>query len=184
VDAGRRSHTPTRSSNTTFGTIRSSSAPIPERPSIKGLADYTPIFLSHVPRIFARGLVPIDVALIQTSPPDRHGYMSLGVSVDITKAATERASLVIAQVNAFMPRVHGDGFIHIEDVDFIVPYDEPLLEFHAPADDEIAQQIGKYVARIIQDGDTIQVGYGSIPNAILANLSEKKALGRAHGIVI
>jgi acyl-CoA hydrolase/RimJ/RimL family protein N-acetyltransferase len=143
----------------------------------QGLADYTPIFLSHVPRIFARGLVPIDVALIQTSPPDRHGYMSLGVSVDITKAATERASLVIAQVNSFMPRVHGDGFIHIEDVDFIVPYDEPLLEFHAPADNEIAQQIGKYVARIIQDGDTIQVGYGSIPNAILANLSEKKHLG-------
>ncbi len=143
----------------------------------QGLADYTPIFLSHVPRIFARGLVPIDVALIQTSPPDRHGYMSLGVSVDITKAATERASLVIAQVNSFMPRVHGDGFIHIEDVDFIVPYDEPLLEFHAPADDVIAQQIGKYVARLIQDGDTIQVGYGSIPNAILANLSEKKHLG-------
>lgn len=143
----------------------------------QGLADYTPIFLSHVPRIFARGLVPIDVALIQTSPPDRHGYMSLGVSVDITKAATERASLVIAQVNSFMPRVHGDGFIHIEDVNFIVPYDEPLLEFHAPADDVIAQQIGKYVARLIQDGDTIQVGYGSIPNAILANLSEKKHLG-------
>ncbi|MCX8103939.1 MAG: GNAT family N-acetyltransferase [Candidatus Bipolaricaulota bacterium] len=143
----------------------------------QGLADYTPIFLSHVPRIFARGLVPIDVALIQTSPPDRHGYMSLGVSVDITKAATERASLVIAQVNSFMPRVHGDGFIHIADVDFIVPYDEPLLEFRAEADDVIAQQIGKYVARIIQDGDTIQVGYGSIPNAILANLSDKKHLG-------
>lgn len=143
----------------------------------QGLADYTPIFLSHVPRIFARGLVPVDVALIQTSLPDRHGYMSLGVSVDITKAATERASLVIAQVNSFMPRVHGDGFIHVEDVDFIVPYDEPLLEFRAEADDAIAQQIGKYVARLIQDGDTIQVGYGSIPNAILANLSEKKYLG-------
>jgi acyl-CoA hydrolase/GNAT superfamily N-acetyltransferase len=143
----------------------------------QGLADYTPIFLSHVPRIFARGLVPIDVALIQTSPPDRHGYMSLGVSVDITKAATERASVVITQVNSYMPRVHGDGFIHIDDVDFIVPYDEPLLEFHAKADDEIARQIGKYVAQLIQDGDTIQVGYGSIPNAILANLSDKKHLG-------
>jgi len=143
----------------------------------QGLADYTPIFLSHVPRIFARGLVPIDGALIQTSPPDRHGYMSLGVSVDITKAATERASVVIAQVNSYMPRVHGDGFIHIDDVDFLVPYDEPLLEFHAKADDEIARQIGKYVAQLIQDGDTIQVGYGSIPNAILANLSDKKHLG-------
>lgn len=143
----------------------------------QGLADYTPIFLSHVPNLFAQGLVPIDVALVQTSLPDRHGSMSLGVSVDITKAATEQASLVIAQVNSHMPRVHGDGFIHIEDVDFIVPYDEPLLEYHAEADDEIAQQIGKYVTRLIQDGDTIQVGYGSIPNAILANLSEKKHLG-------
>ncbi|MBC8461675.1 MAG: GNAT family N-acetyltransferase, partial [Deltaproteobacteria bacterium] len=115
--------------------------------------------------------------LIQTSPPDNHGYMSLGVSVDIVKAATEKASLVIVQVNSNMPRVHGDGFIHIEDVDFIIPYDEPILEYKADADDEIAQRIGKYVSRLIVDGDTIQVGYGSIPNAILSNLYDKKHLG-------
>jgi acyl-CoA hydrolase/ribosomal protein S18 acetylase RimI-like enzyme len=142
-----------------------------------GMADYTPIFLSQVPDLFSRGLVPIDVALIQTSPPDSHGYMSLGVSVDIVKAATEKASLVIAQVNSNMPRVHGDGFIHIDDVDFIIPRDEPILEYVSEADSQIAQEIGKYVSRLIQDGETIQVGYGSIPNAILSNLLNKKHLG-------
>jgi len=143
----------------------------------KGMADYTPIFLSMVPDLFYRGLVPVDVALIQTSPPDEHGYMSLGVSVDIVKAATENARIVIAQVNASMPRVHGDGFIHIEDVDFIVPYDEPILEYQSETEDEIIQRLGSYVARLIQDGDTIQVGYGNLPNAILSNLSDKKHLG-------
>jgi acyl-CoA hydrolase/GNAT superfamily N-acetyltransferase len=143
----------------------------------EGLADYTPIFLSEVPELFRRGVVPIDVSLVQTSPPDSHGYMSLGVSVDIVKAATENSQLVIAQVNSNMPRVHGDGFLHIGDVDFIVPHDEPILEYKEEAEGEIAQQIGKYVSRLIQDGDTIQVGYGSIPNAILANLGEKKHLG-------
>lgn len=146
-------------------------------PVNRGAADYTPIFLSKVPDLFHRGLVPIDVAMIQTSPPDDHGYMSLGVSVDMVKAATETAAWVIAQVNSHMPRVHGDGFIHIGKVDFVVPYDEPILEYRSEADSEIAQRIGKYVSRLVQDGDTIQVGYGSIPNAILSNLSAKKNLG-------
>lgn len=143
----------------------------------QGLADYSPVFLSQIPGLFSRGFVPIDAALIQTSLPDSHGYFSLGISVDITKSAVENASLVIAQVNPNMPRVHGDTFIHIDDVDFIVPYDEPLLTFNAQVSDEIAQRIGKYAARIINDGDTIQVGYGSIPNAILSGLSAKKNLG-------
>ena len=142
-----------------------------------GVADYTPIFLSEVPGLFYHGLDRIEVALIQTSPPDRHGYMSLGVSVDIVKAAVEMAGCVIAQVNGRMPRVHGNAFIHIEQVDYLIPYDEPILEYHPGADKEIAQPIGKYVARLIEDGDTIQVGYGSIPNAILANLADKKHLG-------
>src|SRR4030043_996111 len=142
-----------------------------------GMADYTPVFLSKVPDLINRGLVPIDVALIQTSPPDDHGYMSLGVSVDIVKAAAERASWVIAQVNSNMPRVHGDGFIHIEDVNFIVPRDEPILEYVSEADSDTAQEIGKYVSRLIRDGETIQVGYGSIPNAILSNLYDKRHLG-------
>ncbi len=143
----------------------------------QGMADYTPIFLSHVPDLIYRGMVPINVALVQTSPPDAHGYMSLGVSVDIVKAAVEKASIVIAQINNHMPRVHGDGFINIENVDFIICHDEPLLEYEAVLPDEVAQQIGKYVARIVQDGDTIQVGYGSLPNAILANFSDKNNLG-------
>jgi len=143
----------------------------------QGLADYTPIFLSQVPELFYHKLVPIDVALIQTTPPDDHGYMSLGISVDITKAAVENASMVITQVNSHMPRVHGDTFIHIDDVDFIIPKDEPLLQYETKVPDEIAQRIGNYVGRIINNGDTIQVGYGSIPNAILANLHTKKHLG-------
>lgn len=143
----------------------------------EGNADYTPVFLSEVPDLLNRKMIPVDVALIQTTPPDSHGYMSLGISVDIVKAAVENASLVIAQVNSNMPRVHGDGFIRIEDIDFLVPFDEPLMEYEDRVPDEIAQKIGNYVTRIIQDGDTIQVGYGSIPNAILSNLEDKKHLG-------
>ena len=143
----------------------------------RGVADYTPIFLSQVPELFHRGLARVDIALIQTSLPDEHGYMSLGISVDIVKAAAETAKLLVAQVNAHMPRVLGDTFIHIDDADFLVPYDELLLEYAPEADTEIAQSIGKYVSRLIEDGDTLQVGYGRIPNAVLSHLSGKKNLG-------
>lgn len=143
----------------------------------KGYADYTPIFLSEVPALFKRGVIGIDIALLQTSPPDRHGYMSLGVSVDIVKAAAEVASIVIAQVNSKMPRVHGDGFINIRDVTFVICYDEDIIELKNSEDEEVADRIGYYVSRLIQDGDTIQVGYGSIPNAVLSNLTRKKHLG-------
>ncbi len=143
----------------------------------KGLADYTPVFLSTVPSLFYRGIERFDIALIQTSPPDSHGYMSLGISVDIVKAAAATAKLVIAQVNAHMPRVHGDTFMHVEDIDYIVACDEPLLEFSPGVPDDIAHKIGDYVSRIVQDGDTLQVGYGSMPNAIIASLKNKKHLG-------
>ncbi len=144
----------------------------------KGVADYTPIFASGIPDLFRRRLVPVDVALIQTSLPDIHGYLSLGVSVDITKTAVENASLVIAQVNTHMPRTHGDTFINIKDVDFIIPYDEPILEYKASdTTSDAVINIGRFVSRIIEDGNTIQVGYGSLPNAILANLDSKKNLG-------
>jgi acyl-CoA hydrolase/RimJ/RimL family protein N-acetyltransferase len=146
-------------------------------PINKGMADYTPISLSHVPPLLYNGVVRIDVALIQTSLPDDHGYFSLGVSVDIVKAATEKATIVIAQVNANMPRIHGDGFIHIKDIDFIIPYDEPLLEVTGAKTSDAIQRIGKNVARLVQDGDTIQVGFGSLPNAIMANLHNKNNLG-------
>ncbi len=143
----------------------------------RGMADYTPIFLSKVPGLIRTGRIPIDIALIQTSLPDRNGYVSLGISVDITKQAIEKASLVIAQANPRMPRVHGDTFIHIDEIDYIIDHDEPLLEFDPPVEDEAARQIGKYVSSIVRDGDTLQVGYGSMPNAILASLSGKKHLG-------
>ncbi len=143
----------------------------------RGLADYSPVFLSQVPGLFRSRRVPIDVALIQTSLPDEHGFMSLGVSVDITKAAVEAATTVVAQTNSFMPRIHGDAFVHVSDVDFIVHHDEPLLEYETTVPGEIGQRIGEYVSRIVQDGDTIQVGYGSLPNAILSNLTDKKHLG-------
>ena len=143
----------------------------------EGMADYTPIFLSQVPSLFHQGSVPIDVALIQTSYPDAHGYLNLGVSVDIVKAAVEKAGLVIAQMNRNVPRVHGDGFIALEQVDYLIPYDEPLLEFQMERDHVIAGRIGKYVSSLVQDGDTIQVGYGSIPDAILSHLSHKRHLG-------
>jgi acyl-CoA hydrolase/GNAT superfamily N-acetyltransferase len=143
----------------------------------KGTADYTPIFMSEVPGLFYQKIIPVDVALVQTTPPDRHGYLQLGISVDIVKAAVEMANLVIVQVNSMMPRVQGDGFIHIKDVDFIVFHDEPLLEYGEETDNEIARQIGKYVSRLVQDGDTIQVGYGSIPNAIVSSLDQKNQLG-------
>lgn len=143
----------------------------------RGAADYSPVSLSQVPGLFRRKLVPVDVALIQTSLPDEHGYMSLGISVDIVRAAVEVAGLVIAQVNAEMPRIHGDTFLNVEDVDYLVPFDEPLLEFQGAVSDEVAERIGKYVARIVQDGDTIQVGYGSTPDATLRHLQGKRHLG-------
>ncbi|OPY50362.1 MAG: hypothetical protein A4E48_01900 [Methanosaeta sp. PtaU1.Bin060] len=143
----------------------------------RGDADYTPIFLSAVPSLFRKKIIPVDVALVQASLPDKHGYVSLGISVDIVKAATEAASLVIAQVNERMPRTSGDGFIHVRDLDYILQKDEPLLEYSIKAPTDIVKSIGKYVARIIEDGSTIQVGYGMVPDAVVNNLTEKKNLG-------
>ncbi|MEN6422753.1 MAG: acetyl-CoA hydrolase/transferase C-terminal domain-containing protein, partial [Smithella sp.] len=142
-----------------------------------GMADYTPISLSQVPSLLDSGVVRIDVALIQTSMPDEHHYLSLGVSVDVVKAATEKAKIVIAQINPNMPRIHGDGFIHIKDIDFIIPYDEPLLEVSSERTSDVINTIGKNVARLVQDGDTIQVGWGGLPNAVMFCLSNKKHLG-------
>jgi len=142
-----------------------------------GVADYTPIFLSQVPDLFNRRFISIDVALIQTSLPDHHGFLNLGISVDIVKAAAKSASLVVAQLNREMPRVQGDGFIHVDEVDYLIHHDEPLLEYDTRVPDEIGARIGRHVARIVQDGDTIQVGYGRVPNAITTALARKKHLG-------
>ena len=143
----------------------------------EGMADYTPVFLSEIPSLFRSGIISIDVALVQLSPPDADGLMSLGVSVDIVKSAIEQARLVVAQVNSHMPRVRGDSLVDIHDVDVIIPYDEPILEYTTDPPGEVTEKIGGYVARIVQDGDTIQVGYGTMPNAILTHLSGKRDLG-------
>jgi acyl-CoA hydrolase/GNAT superfamily N-acetyltransferase len=140
-------------------------------------ADYTPIFLSSVPDLIHREMMPIDLSLVQTSHPDRDGNMSLGISVDIVKAATEKSSLVVAQANSQMPYVYGDGIINIQDVDFVIVRDEPLLEYLANVPSDIAQRIGRNIARIVEDGATLQVGYGSVPNAALPHLKDKKHLG-------
>jgi acyl-CoA hydrolase/GNAT superfamily N-acetyltransferase len=140
-------------------------------------ADYTPIFLSNLPDLIRSDRLPLDVALIQTTLPDKDGKMNLGISVDMVRTAVEKASLVIAQPNSYMPCVDGDGWICMDDVDYLVPKDEPLLEYIVDVPGEAARKIGMYVARIVEDGSTIQVGYGSIPNAIVSSLSGKEHLG-------
>jgi len=143
----------------------------------EGEADYTAIFLSQVPRLLQRRVIPIDVALIQTSLPDKHGFLSLGISVDIVRAAVDSARTVICQMNTNMPRTHGNSFIHISEIDFAVRHDEELLEYEADLPDDVADRIGGYVSELVEDGATIQVGYGRVPNAILSHLGGKKHLG-------
>ncbi|OIQ01472.1 MAG: hypothetical protein AUK55_01480 [Syntrophobacteraceae bacterium CG2_30_61_12] len=143
----------------------------------EGRADYTPINLVDIPGLFKSGAMPIDVALIQVSPPDHHGMCSCGIAVDITKTAAECARYVIAQVNPRMPRTLGDSFIHARDIDAFVEHEEPLLEMPLPAIYPIAEAIGSHAARLIEDGSTLRVGVGSIPNAILYALGDKQDLG-------
>jgi len=141
-------------------------------------ADYTPIFLSQVPGLFRSRRVPIEVALITVSPPDEHGFCSLGVSVDITKSAVESAKVVIAQVNAHMPRALGNCFIHVSRINWLVEHDEPLLEWPVMETmDEVTQRIADNVSRLIHDGATLQLGIGRIPDAILATLTDRHDLG-------
>ena len=141
-------------------------------------ADYTPVFLSQVPALFKSQRVPIDTALVMVSPPDEHGFCSLGVSVDITKSAVESAKLVIAQVNRHMPRVGGDSFINVEQIDCLVEQDEPLLEWPvSDTSDETIRKIAGNVARLISDGATLQLGIGRIPDVILQMLTDRHDLG-------
>lgn len=143
----------------------------------QGRADYTPIFLSEIPALFERGRVAIDVALIEVSPPDGHGYCSYGVSTDVVKPATEAAHMVIAEVNAQMPRVMGDSFLHVDDIDLLVPVDYPILEAPVGVADETARLIGRHIAGLVEDGSTLQMGIGTIPDEVLYSLREKKDLG-------
>jgi acyl-CoA hydrolase/GNAT superfamily N-acetyltransferase len=143
----------------------------------EGRAEYTPIFLSELPQLIGSGRLKIDVALIQVAQPDNYGFCSLGVSVDVVKAGAENAKLVIAEVNKRMPRALGDCFIHIKDIDFLIESDTDLITWSPPEPDDVSIKIGGNVARLINDGCTIQAGIGMIPNAILGALTDKKDLG-------
>jgi len=143
----------------------------------EGLGDYTPIFLSDIPRLFRSGRLPIDVALIHVTPPDARGMVSLGISVDIVRSAAENASLVIAQVNPQMPRTRGDSLLSVHDLDLMVPVDMPLLETKPTETDETTRRIGMYIAGLVEDGATLELGIGRIPHAALENLKDKRDLG-------
>jgi acyl-CoA hydrolase/RimJ/RimL family protein N-acetyltransferase len=143
----------------------------------KGLGDYTPIFLSDIPGLFSSGQLPLDVALIHVTPPDARGMCSFGVSVDIVKSAAANATMVIAQVNPQMPRTLGDSFIDINDIDYLVPVDQPILEATSPAPNEVTRSIAEFVAALIDDGSTVEVGIGRIPQSVLEFLKDKKDLG-------
>lgn len=142
-----------------------------------GQADYVPIFLSEIPKLFRSGEQPLDAALIQVSPPDNHGYCSLGISVEATRAALQMAKKVIAWVNPQMPRTHGDSFIHLSQIDRYVEFSAPM-PLHLPAElDPVTRQIGQHVASLIRDGDCLQMGIGAIPDATLACLGSHQRLG-------
>lgn len=143
----------------------------------EGRADYVPIFLSEVPALFRRDILPLDVALVQVSPPDKHGFCSLGVSVDVSRAAVQKAKYVIAQVNPNMPRTHGDALIHKEVFHAMVESDDEMHVFENPPANDIEMQIGRNVASLIEDGATLQMGIGAIPDATLAALTNHRRLG-------
>jgi acetyl-CoA hydrolase len=141
-----------------------------------GRADFTPSFLSEIPGLFKTHL-PLDVALIQVSPPDEHGYCSLGIEVGVTKTAAQQAKVVIAEVNQQMPRTLGDSFIHVSKIDHIIPVDYRLPEINMASSSDLAPQIAKHIAELIPDGATLQTGIGAIPDAVLQQLTGHKDLG-------
>ena len=143
----------------------------------EGLGDYTSIFLSDIPRLFSSGQLPLDAALIQVSPPDDQGVCSLGISVDIVKSAAANARLVIAEVNPRMPRTLGDSFIHVHDIDTLVRVELPLLEVEPPPLSQVTRKIGEHVASLIEDGSTIELGIGAIPQSVVGFITDKKDLG-------
>ncbi len=149
-----------------------------DRPSVnEGRADYVPVFLHQIPRLFRERIIPLDVAIIQVSRPDEHGFMSFGVETLATKGATDSARIVIAQVNDYMPRVLGDSFIHISQVTKVVEASEPLPELLPKPAEEVENQIAGHITELIEDGATLQLGIGGIPDAVLKKLEGKRDLG-------
>lgn len=146
--------------------------------AFEGKIDYIPSYLSQIPNLFTSRRIGLDVALIQVSPPDRHGFCSLGVSVDITRAGMQAATMVIAQVNLNMPRTWGDSIVHLDEIDFLVPFDEPLVEaLPTEKDPKVGSRIGYFVSQLVEDGATLQIGFGRLPYAILPHLMDKNDLG-------
>ncbi len=143
----------------------------------EGRGDFTPCFLSEVPLLFRNGHLPIDVALIHVSPPDEHGFCSLGIEAGLTKTPAQMARVVIAEVNEQMPRTLGDSFIHISRINYAIPVNYPLAELLMTDTNETAMQIGRHVASLIEDGSTLQLGIGTIPNSVLGLLSDRRDLG-------
>ncbi len=143
----------------------------------EGRADYAPVFLSEIPLLFSQGILPIDIALIQVSPPDKHGLCTLGTSVDVALSAVQNAKTVIAQVNPQVPRTHGDGLLKWESLSAVVECDVPLHESKPCVIDEVTAKIGQRVASLIEDGATLQMGIGAIPDAVLSQLHSHKRLG-------
>jgi acyl-CoA hydrolase len=140
--------------------------------------DYVPIFLSEIPQLFKENILPLDVAIVQVSPPDAHGYCSLGTSVDIARAAVDMAPHVIAQVNSKMPRTHGDGFIHISKINSLVWHDAELPEVdYGAKSNDVVIQIGRNIGSLVEDSATLQLGIGAIPDQVLKNLTNHKNLG-------
>lgn len=142
-----------------------------------GNGSYTPVFLSELPNLFRKNVLPIDVVFIHVSPPDKHGYCSLGVSVEASIAAIENAKIVIAQVNPNMPRTFGDGILHESEIDYLVDVNIPIYAHHIEPFTPIEEKIGEFVASLIEDKSTLQMGIGSIPNAALSKLTNHKDLG-------
>jgi 4-hydroxybutyrate CoA-transferase len=142
-----------------------------------GRADYTPVFLSEIENLFESGQMPLDVALIQVSPPDSHGFCSFGVGVDTTLSAARAAKYVVGQVNDQMPRTFGDSFIHVNDIDAVVEVSRPLCQLPETEITELHQTIGRQVASLIDDGATLQLGIGGIPDAVLLQLRDRRDLG-------
>jgi 4-hydroxybutyrate CoA-transferase len=142
-----------------------------------GRGDYIPVFFHEIPKLFCEGYLPPDVALIHVSPPDKHGFCSFGISVDYTKPAAEVAKTVIAQVNPKMPRTHGDSFIHVSAIDYIVESDQDIIELQPPKIGPVEEAIGRHIADLIDDGSCLQLGIGGIPDAVLSFLHEKNDLG-------
>lgn len=138
---------------------------------------YIPIFLSEIHLLFRKNILPLDVAFIQVSPPDKHGYCSLGVSVDITLPAIQTAKKVIAQINPQVPRTHGDGIIHISKIHAAITVDEPIISHPVSSPTNVEKEIGRHVAGLVEDGATLQMGIGGIPNVVLSNLMNHKRLG-------